>query len=234
MKRVILLFFLGSLSFSLLANSPVNFGLNFRLNMPRSVYNSTDWDQFFDDIAQESSTDGYTNVVDNSNMGYAGGVFLRFNGNSDGERSGKGFLHTEAMFAFNSTGVLTEDARTGEDLTINTESTVFNVPVYFGRNFVNKPAFKFRIMTGPSLEWNINTTTTAHHDGVDISNVHSSVAQNDFNWYWGVGAGIELLMFSFDARYCVDMEKATGASGAGSSYSQRINMVEFTLGFKLF
>lgn len=228
MKRVILILLLGSLGGSLLANSPVNFGLNFRLNMPRAVYESTDWNQFFDDMSNASSADGYTDVMDNSMVGYAGGIFLRFNG------KGKGFLHNEAMFSFNSTGMTTEDATTGEDVTITTESTVFNVPIYLGRNLINTPAFKLRVMTGPSLEWDINTTTTAHRDGVDISDVNNAVERNGFDWYWGVGAGLELFMLSLDARYRFNMQGVTGSTELQSSYSQRTNMVEFTLGFKIF
>lgn len=228
MKRIFFILLLGGLGLSLLANSPVNFGLNFRLNMPRAVYQSTDWNQFFDEMSVANSTDGYTDVIDKSMMGYAGGIFLRFNG------KGKGFLHTEAMFSFNSTGISSEDAITGEDVTFTTESSLFNVPLYLGRNLVNAPAFKLRVMTGPSMVWNINTTTTAHRDGVDVSDVNNNVEQNDFDWYWGVGAGIELFMLSFDARYCFDLRESTGASQMQSSFSQRTNIVEFTLGFKIF
>ena len=228
MKRFISVLLLGMLSLGLFANSPVNFGLNFRLNMPRAVYESTDWNQFFNDVSNVNSTNSYTDVIDNSQMGYAGGVFLRFNG------KGKGFLHSEAMFSFNNTGMTSQDAVTGEDVTLSTESSVFNVPIYLGRNFINTPVFKLRVMTGPSLEWNINTTTTGHREGVDISGVENDVTYNDFNWYWGIGAGVELFMFSLDARYRFDIKGMTGSTELQNSFNQQTNMVEFTLGFKLF
>lgn len=230
MRRFLITIFFGALSIGLFANSPVNFGLNFRVNMPRTTYESTDWDNFFNEVSSDNTVSSYSSVVDESEMGYAGGVFLRLNG------QGKGFIHSEAMFSFNSTGMSTstQDEIIVETVTFTSESASLNVPIYYGRNLVCTPIFKVRAFTGPSFEWDLKSTTSAKRDGVDVSNVDNEVDLDNFDWSWAVGAGVEVFMFSLDARYCFNLKGVDGSAGAQNSFSQKTNMVEFTLGFKLF
>ncbi len=228
MKSFLTTLLFAALSISLFANSPVNFGLNFRVNMPRTTYESTNWDNFFDEVSVNSSTTTYTEIMDEPEVGYAGGVFLRLNG------LGKGFIHSEAMFSFNSTGMSTIDVGTNEKVTFTSESSSFNVPVYYGRNLVNSPIFKVRAFTGPSFAWHLKYKSSAKRDGVDISEVDGEMDFDNFDWSWAVGAGVEVFMLSLDARYCFNLKGVDGSTGVQNSFSQKTNMLEFTLGFKLF
>lgn len=220
MKRLQLLFLLSVLTLVSFANSPVNFGLNFRLNMPRATFEATDW-------SSTLSSGGLENVLDNSEMGYAGGIFLRFN-------KGKGFLHSEAMFSFNSTGFTALEGSSLDEINYSTESTVFNVPVFLGRNLVNSPAFKIRIFTGPSFSWLMSSTATGTRNGHEIDDTDSDFEFEDFTWLWSLGGGLEIFMFSLDARYCFDLKGIEGANSLEQSFNQKTNLVEFTLGFKFF
>lgn len=228
MKRLSIVFILSLLSLGLLANSPLNFGLNFRVNMPRATYESTNWDGVLDEVHNGNYTNSLEDV-DKSQFGYAGGAFLRFN-------KGKGFLHTEAMFSFNSTGISTKDGDSNQTLTLTQESTDFNMPVYIGRNLINSSIFKVRAFTGPTLRWTMNSEYSAEHSGndLDMDTFNSNVDLDNFSWLWSVGAGVEVFMFSLDARYGFDVKGISGATQLENSFSQKTNMLEFTLGFKLF
>ena len=223
MKRTLLFLLLSFFTLVTFANSPVNFGLNFRLNMPRASFEATDWSNVFSGISSGQSLD---DVVDNSDIGYAGGIFLRFNG------KGKGFLHTEAMFSFNSSGFTALDG--AETINYTTESTTFNVPVYFGRNVINSRVFKLRAFTGPQFAWIMDASVTGSRNGNDIEDLDSDFEFDKFTWLWSVGAGFELFMFSVDARYGFDIKGIEGANSLEQSFKQKTNMFEFTLGFKLF
>ena len=220
MKRLLLLVILSSLTLVLSANSPVNFGLNFRLNMPRTSFETVEWNT-------ATTTDGLEDVLDNSEMGYAGGVFLRFN-------KGKGFLHSEAMFSFNSTGFTALEGSSLKTINYSTESTTFNVPVFLGRNIVNSKAFKIRAFTGPSFSWLMSANATGTRDGIEIDDANSHFDFDEFTWLWTLGGGIEIFMFSLDARYSFDVKGIEGANGLEQSFKQKTNLVEFTLGFKFF
>lgn len=228
MKRLFIVLFMSALALVSTANSPVNFGLNFRLNMPRATFESTDWDNVLDDVNSATSFGELQEVEGVSDMGYAGGLFLRFN-------KGKGFLHSEAMFSMNSTGFNALDGSTLETINYTTEATTFNLPVYLGRNLVNSPAFKVRAFTGPQFAWVMNSSATiTHEDGSKFDVEDSSVEFDSFTWLWSLGAGIEIFMFSLDARYGFDLKGIEGVNDLEQSFKQTTNMLEFTLGFKLF
>lgn len=225
MKRVFFLLLMSLLAPLSYANSPVNFGLNFQLNMPRATLESTDWGEVWNDVT--SSSDNLQTIEGVSDLGYAGGIFLRFN-------KGKGFLHSEAMFSFNSSGFTALDGTTNETINYSTESTKFNVPVYLGRNIVNSKAFKIRVFTGPQFSWIMSASATGSRDGIDIDDIDSDFDFDDFTWLWSLGGGLEIFMFSLDARYGFDLKGIEGANGLEQSFNQKSNLVEFTLGFKFF
>lgn len=223
MKRplfLLLMCLLASVSF---AGSPVNFGLNFQLVMPRASLETTEWDAVWDDFTS-SSTSELANIEGISDLGYAGGIFLRFNG------KGKGFLHSEAMFSFNSSGFTAFDETTQEEINFSTESTTFKVPIYLGRNLINTNAFKIRAFTGPQFTW----LMTASANGTNIDDADADFDLDDFTWLWSLGAGIEIFMFSIDARYGFDLKGIEGANDLEQSFNKKTNLVEFTLGFKFF
>lgn len=224
MKRALIILLLSVSCGILVANSPVNFGLNFRLNMPRSSFESEDWDNAFSHV---EGIDDLQNVLDKSETGYAGGVFLRFN-------KGKGFLHSEAMFSFNSTGFSALDGTTQQVVNYASESTTFNVPVFLGSNIINSKLFKVRAFTGPQFSWIMNASATGTRDGVEINDFDSDFEFDNFTWGWAIGAGVELFMFSLDVRYNFDVKGIEGANSLKESFNQKTNMVEFTLGFQFF
>ncbi len=217
MKKTVLLLILSLFTFVAFANSPVNFGLNFRINMPKADFDEINWT----DVSGVGSVTDANDVLDESETGYAGGVFLRFNKN-------KTFLHSEAMFSFNTTGFsATDDA--GSPINFASETTTFNVPVFLGRNMINTKIFKIRAFTGPSFSWLMKSEST------DASgNVIDDVALSEFDWRWAVGGGVELFMLSLDVRYGFDLQGVEGSTSLQNSFNQSTNMLEFTLGFKFF
>jgi len=208
------------------ASSPVNFGLNFRLNMPRADYESTDWNSMWNSL-NNMTIDEFAYDEAFSDMGYAGGVFLRFN-------KGRGFVHTEAMFAINSIGFTAFEGSTREEIRYSTETTTLNTPVYLGRNLICTNVFKVRAFTGPQFVWQMHTDARVTRDGAEYSLDNSAVDFDEFTWLWSVGAGFELFMFSLDARYGFDLKGIEGINDVKERIDQKTNMLEFTLGFKFF
>lgn len=224
MKRLFSFLLLSLSTLMLFANSPLNFGLNIRLSMPRATYESTDWNNMFSDI---STTADLVDIVDDSDKGYAGGAFLRLNKN-------KSFIHTEAMFSFNSSGFTALDGTTSDELRYTTESTVFNVPVYIGHNLIDSRVFKIRAFTGPSFSWIMKSSVNATRNGTEIEDFDSNFDLSNYFWLWSLGAGVELFIFSLDVRYSFDLTGVEGAESLEESFKQKTNMMEFTLGVKLF
>lgn len=227
MKRISLLLLLSSITLVSFANSPVNFGLNFQLNMPRATLESTDWGEVWNDVTSSSNSEDLQEILGVSDLGYAGGIFLRFN-------KDKGFLHTEAMFSFNSSGFTALEASSLDVINYSTESTTFNLPVYLGRNLINSQAFKMRAFTGPQFTWIMSASASGTRDGEEIEDVESDFEFDDFTWMWSLGAGIEIFMLSLDARYGFDLKGIEGANGLEESFTQKTNVIQFTLGFKFF
>lgn len=229
MKRITLLLALSVLSSIVMANSPINFGLNLRMSMPYSTFESTDWDQFHEDITGNPSRGEISDVLDNSSLGYAGGAFLRLNRD-------KNFLHTEAMIAFQSTGLeyTVDEGQGNQTLNYSTDSRHLAVPVYFGRNLINSPVLKVRAFTGPVFSWLMNASATSTLDGDAIDNFDGDIDLNEMTWLWSLGAGVEVMMFSFDVRYGFSLKDIENVAQLENSFNQSTNMLEFTLGFKLF
>lgn len=231
MKRITFLLLLSAFSALALANSPINFGLNFRASMPYSSFESTDWNAFYDDIKNSDGSSAMatatevTDVVDNSSLGYAGGAFLRLNRD-------KNFLHTEAMVAFQSTGVeyVVDDGL----FNYTTKSRHLSVPVFVGRNLINSSTIKVRAFTGPVFSWLMNASATSTIDGDAMDNFDGDIDLNEMTWLWSVGAGVEVLMLSFDVRYGFSLNDIENVAQLENSFNQSTNMLEFTLGFKIF
>lgn len=224
MKRTLTFLLFSLFSALMIANSPLNFGMNFRLSMSRAALESKDWNEVWNDV--DNSSENLQNIAGNSHTGYAGGVFLRFN-------KRESFLHTEAMFSFNCSGFTAIDEE-GNDINYSTESTIFIVPIYLGRNIINSTAFTAHVFTGPQFAWVMNATATGSRDGYEIDDLDSDFRIDDFTWLWSAGVGIDVFMFSLDARYGFDIRGIEGASSLERSFNQKTNMFELTLGFKFF
>ncbi len=222
MKRIVLIFSLAVLSAAVWAGSPLNLGLNLRLNMPYSSYENME-DMSFDG----SSTMDLVNVVDDSNLGFGFGAFARLNRK-------KMFLHSEAMLVFSKVGFSAVDATTNQIVSYESKTKRLNIPIYAGYNILDNALLKARVFTGPSLEWDLDGDLSVETNGTEVEGLDNNLELDEFTWLWGVGAGVEVLMFSFDVRYKFDLKGVENVDGFNNSFNQKTNLLEFTLGFKFF
>lgn len=215
MKRVSLVLILSVFTQIILALSPVDFGFNFQLNMPKSSFDDTDWSE----VSNRLNLSNINEVL--PDVGYAGGIFLRLN-------IDESFIQSEAMFAFDCFDVEGEDVE-GEEFQETVEKTSLEVPVFLGSNLIDGSAFKLKLFTGPTFSW-LMESSSLDAEVLDVDDL----ALRDFKWFWSVGAGFELFMFSFDARYSHDMAGIHSTEQLENSFDKPTNMVKFTLGFRIF
>lgn len=224
MKRILSVILLTLTALSLQAGSFVNFGFNFRLTMPYETYENTDWNSI---LSEETTVPELENFVNDDSKGYAGGLFLRLN-------KGKSFLHTEAMLSMSKTGFTAVDVSSSGIFSYQTKSSGLNVPIFYGYNLFDMRLFKIRVFTGPQFQCIMNTSVSGTYNGDEIEDFASDFTYEDFDWLWYVGGGVEVFVFSLDVRYGFDIKGVECMYDLENSFNQNTNMLEFTLGFKLF
>jgi len=116
---------------------------------------------------------------------------------------------------------------------VKTEIQLKNVeiPVILGWRILNFGVGNIRILLGPSativVDKTIQTTDGSSYTGpIEESDI------NDLNWGFNLGAGVDVLMFTLDARYQMGLNDVIG-SVQDFNINSRENIFSISLGWKI-
>lgn len=210
MKKIFWIFVLSILPFGIFAQGPISFG-------PKIGWNST-----------RLSTD-YSDYVKSMKSGLQGGLFFslylkNFYIQPEAYFSIKrGALET-AMDPANPTAPVIKQ-------TINLQSV--DVPVLLGYKLLDLKLARLRIWGGPVASFLLNKEYTLSIDG---SNQSERITRDDFTdavWSAQIGAGLDLLMLTFDIGYEFGLDKFLTIHSV-DDIGFRNNLFYCSLGWRLF
>jgi len=156
------------------------------------------------------STDLNTIKAD-SKGGYNFGAFGRFGGE-------KLYLQPEFLY------VVKNEGFSGGSATDAIKMKSIQVPVLLGLKLIDLKVASIRAFTGPAISF----PTGYDSDHNFKYNFNNSV------WDYQLGAGIDLLMFTLDARYEWGLSKSFDTTDPSSNFTSKGNTFTVSLGFKIF
>jgi len=180
MKKIILAVFLSIIPLSIFAQGPISFG-------PKIGWNSS------------RLTTDYTQYTKDLQSGFQGGLFFsvylhRLYIQPEAYFSLKrGALQTTIGDPLNPTGTLNISQ------TINLRS--IDVPILLGYKVLDLKLIRFRIWAGPVVSYALSKDYTLSINGLDQSQRITKDDFKDATWSAQIGAGLDLLMLTFDIGY---------------------------------
>ena len=154
------------------------------------------------------STDLSTIKAD-SKGGYNFGAFGRFGGE-------KFYLQPEFLYV-----VKNEEFSVGAS-TDAIKMKSIQVPVLLGLKLIDLKVASIRAFTGPAISF-----STGYE-----SDKSFNYNFNNATWDYQLGAGVDVLMFTFDVRYEWGLSKTFDTSSLGSNFTSKGNTFSVNLGFK--
>lgn len=154
------------------------------------------------------STDLSTIKAD-SKGGYNFGAFGRFGGKNF-------YLQPEFLYVVRNEGFSVGSAYEA----IKMKS--LQVPVLLGYKLIDLKVVSIRAFTGPAISF----STGYESDKSFKYNFNNST------WDYQLGAGVDVLMFTFDIRYEWGLSKTFDTSSLGSNFTSKGNTFSVNLGFK--
>ncbi len=154
------------------------------------------------------STDLSTIKAD-SKGGYNFGAFGRFGGKNF-------YLQPEFLYVVRNEGFSVGSAYDA----IKMKS--LQVPVLLGYKLIDLKVVSIRAFTGPAISF----STGYESDKSFKYNFNNST------WDYQLGAGVDVLMFTFDIRYEWGLSKTFDTSSLGSNFTSKGNTFSVNLGFK--
>ena len=153
-------------------------------------------------------------ITDQMKTGYDLGVFARFGGSC--------YFQPELLYA--TRGVKFTNANATTDINLKS----INVPLMFGARLINLKVVNVRVLGGPIASFLIDKK-------VDYSGAVNSTRElsiKDAKWGVQFGAGVDVLMFTLDVRYNLDLNKQIEQQANEFKWDKQA--VNVTLGWKLF
>jgi hypothetical protein len=163
-------------------------------------------------------TTNLSRINDKMKTGYDLGVFLRI--------GGKCYFQPELLYSTSGVNFSNVPVGSGSPSKIDLKS--INVPLMFGARLINLKIVNVRILGGPIASFPVNKKVD--YEGVPSST--QKVTYKDAKWGAQFGAGVDVLMFTFDVRYNVDFNR--NVTQQANDFSWNKQAVNFTLGWKLF
>jgi hypothetical protein len=180
MKRVIILALVAGFAWSLPAQNMISFG-------PKVGWNST-----------TLSTD-YTDYLNDMKSGFQGGLFFSIN-------LDKIYIQPEAYLSIKR-GTLNssiDDPLTGSG-TLNLSQSMtlrtVDLPLLVGYKLLDLKLVRLRLWGGPVASYVLNRDYTLTINGIDQSQVITKEDFKDATWSVQLGAGLDVLMLTFDVGY---------------------------------
>jgi len=213
MRKIITLVFLSMITLTNHAQGPFSFG-------PKVGWNS------------DRLTTDYTEYIKDFKSGFQGGIFFSLYLN-------KLYIQPEAYFSFKRGALqatinpLDPQSKLIVHQSVNLQS--IDVPLLIGFKVLDLKLIRFRIWGGPvasylvNKEYHLSNTST----GDDLTN---QIAGTDFKrstWSGQIGAGIDLLMLTFDVGYDFGLDSFLTIRSL-DDFNLRNNLFYCSIGWRIF
>ena len=185
-----------------------------------------------------NTTNASANFDSENVLGYQGGVFARIN-------IGKFYIQPELIYNHRSTKLEyeIEPLIDLEEQAVGVHSEIaigtFDIPVLLGFKIIKTKLLNLRVFIGPEISFATNKNITYDYttsDGEEFEGQEGEISLDDFNkttWYMQAGAGVDVLMFTFDIRYEKGLSDLfEGEVGDMGTINLKHNVWVFTLGLK--
>jgi hypothetical protein len=142
--------------------------------------------------------------------GYNFGAFGRFGGK-------RLYFNPEFLYVVNNGGFTVGTATNA----IKMKS--IQIPTLLGLNLLNLKVLKLNLFTGPAISFSSGYETDKPLS-VNVSNS---------SWDYQLGAGIDILIFTFDVRYQWGISDKFTATDPTASFTSKVNAFRVSIGIKL-
>ena len=189
-------------------------------------------------VSSLNTTNASANFDSENRLGYQGGVFARIN-------LGKFYIQPELIYNHRSTKLEyeIEPLIDLEKQAVGVHSEIkigtFDIPVLLGFKIIKTKLLNVRVFVGPEISFETNKNITYDYttsDGEEFEGQEGEISLDDFNkttWYMQAGAGVDVLMFTFDIRYEKGLSDLfEGEVGDMGTINLKNNVWVFTLGLK--
>ena len=156
-------------------------------------------------------------VTEDMKTGFQFGAFVRF--------GKKLYLQPEVLFSTKG-GTLKAD---GSDLETKINLNTIEIPVEVGFKLLNLKVVSLNIMGGPSASFVVKEEIEINQE---IENPITEDHIKNTIWCFNLGVGVDVLMFTFDARYNWGLNNILEPVG-GQSNDMKNNMWTVSLGWKI-
>ena len=198
------------ITLSLMASVWVTFGQTFDLGVKAS-YNTTKFE-----LSKSSVTNGFKN-----GSGVNFGAFARIGGS-------KLYLQPELLYnSITTTYTYSIKNTLGlmQSFSNDVKLKTFQIPILLGYKLLDLKLASIRAFTGPAASFVTNK-------GIQdlTTQIKDNFTSNSMAWAWQVGAGVDVLMFTFDIRYDLglsELKTVTADTFKGRTFT-------VSLGFKFF
>ncbi|MBU2649797.1 MAG: PorT family protein [Bacteroidetes bacterium] len=169
-----------------------------------------------------------SDVKEDLKAGFEIGAFVRI--------GKKIYVQPEVMFKTQNSkfNVDTKDAQGNViDVDYKVKMKTIDIPVMIGAKLIDAKVFNIRIMTGPVISMLANKEIDTDEKYKD-----TFLNEDDFknaNWYWGFGAGVDVLMFTLDVRYNLGLNDIYDGKINNTDINPELkaNLFNVTLGWKI-
>ncbi len=104
--------------------------------------------------------------------------------------------------------------------------TALDIPVLIGNKIFNTPVAKLRMFGGPVASFNLNKKLKIN----ELNHTSEDIHIKDAIWAIAAGAGVDVLMFTFDIRYELGLNNISSEPGQ----SMKSRLFNVSLGWKIF
>ena len=210
MKKSILTITLMTLVFISYAQLPFTFdlGLKFGINSSKIT-------------TKNPSISGYnfSDFRSDAKSGFDFGAFARIGGK-------KIYLQPELLYCKrNGQTSFTAGSQTGEQ---SLDLKTIKIPVLLGFKLIDLKLASLRAFTGPAMSF----VSSGSNIRSAVVNLDPKNYKNNI-WDWQLGAGVDVLKFTFDVRYEWGLSKLSeGGTTTNIGFVNKGNLLTFSLGFK--
>jgi len=167
------------------------------------------------------SISGYTfsDFRSDAKSGIDFGAFARIGGK-------KVYLQPELLYCKrNGQTSFTAGSQTGVQ---SLDLTTIKIPVLLGFKLIDLKIASLRAFTGPAMSF----VTSGSSINSAVVNLDPKNYKNNI-WDWQLGAGVDVLKFTFDVRYEWGLSKLSdGGTSTNIGFVNKGNLLTFSLGFK--
>jgi len=205
MKKSILTITLMTMVLSTFAQLPFTFDLGLKAGINSNQINTSN---------ATINNINYTNFTSPGKSGFDFGVFARLGGK-------RLYLQPELLYCQQKGQ--SSNALVTQDLNIKT----IQVPVLLGFKLINLKVASLRAFTGPSMSY----VLTSSNIKMNLPNFDPKNFKNNI-WNWQLGAGVDILKFTFDVRYQWGLSNTSDGTLNNVGFVNKVNSLTFSIGFK--